>query len=207
MRHTRPTRRFRLAAVLTTAVAVSSAVRTTMTMKLPTPPLAHRPLWGPLGRRAPPWRWRRRRRPRRRRRLGPNRRPHSRRDRVSVYLREADFSVVFPSRRIERTQPQQLPDGSVMDLSIAAVETEELFLGTARGQYPEGTALDVPAALQGAEDLAIANVEGTLVAEPRPGAAGPTGPRILGLADRGRSAKHAPAARSLRWSRRSTRTS
>jgi hypothetical protein len=76
---------------------------------------------------------------------------------------EGDFSVVFPSRPSERTQPQQLPDGSVMDLSIAAVETEELFLGTARGQYPEGTALDVPAALQGAQDQAIANVEGTLV--------------------------------------------
>ena len=77
---------------------------------------------------------------------------------------EGDFSAVFPSRPSERTQPQELPDGSVMDLSIAAVETEELFMGTARGQYPEGTVLDVPAALQGAQDLAIANVEGTLVA-------------------------------------------
>jgi hypothetical protein len=77
---------------------------------------------------------------------------------------EGDFSAVFPSRPTERTQPQELPDGSVMDLSIAAVETEELFMGTARGQYPEGTVLDVPAALQGAQDLAIANVEGTLVA-------------------------------------------
>ena len=77
---------------------------------------------------------------------------------------EGDFSAVFPSRPGERTQPQQLPDGSVMDLSIAAVETESLFVGTARGQYPKGTVLDVPAALQGAQDLAIANVEGTLVA-------------------------------------------
>jgi hypothetical protein len=76
---------------------------------------------------------------------------------------EGDFSAVFPSRPTERTQPQELPDGSVMDLSIAAVESEELFMGTARGQYPEGTVLDVPAALQGAQDLAIANVEGTLV--------------------------------------------
>ena len=71
---------------------------------------------------------------------------------------------MFPSRPSERTQPQELPDGSVMDLTIAAVETEEMFTATARGQYPEGTVLDVPAALQGAQDLAIANVEGTLVA-------------------------------------------
>ena len=77
---------------------------------------------------------------------------------------EGDFSVVFPSRPSENTQPQQLPDGSVMNLSIAAVETEEMFMATARGQYPEGTELDVPAALQGAQDMAIANVEGTLVA-------------------------------------------
>jgi hypothetical protein len=77
---------------------------------------------------------------------------------------EGDFSAVFPSRPSERTQPQELPDGSVMELSIAAVETEELFVGTARGQYPKGTVLDVPAALQGAQDQAIANVEGTLVA-------------------------------------------
>ncbi len=77
---------------------------------------------------------------------------------------EGDFSAVFPSRPSERTQPQQLPDGSVMDLLIAAVETEELFMGTACGQYPEGTVVDVPAALQGAQDQAIANVEGTLVA-------------------------------------------
>ncbi len=77
---------------------------------------------------------------------------------------EGDFSAVFPSRPRERTQPQPLPDGSVMDLSIAAVETEELFMGTARGEYPEGTVLDVPQALQGAQDQAIANVEGTLVA-------------------------------------------
>ena len=77
---------------------------------------------------------------------------------------EGDFSAVFPSRPSERTQPQPLPDGSVMDLSIAAVETEELFVGTARGQYPKGTVVDVPAALQGAQDQAIANVEGTLVA-------------------------------------------
>jgi hypothetical protein len=77
---------------------------------------------------------------------------------------DGDFSAVFPSRPRERTQRQQLPDGSVMDLSIAAVETEELFVGTARGQYPKGTVLDVPAALQGAQDQAIANVEGELVA-------------------------------------------
>ena len=77
---------------------------------------------------------------------------------------EGDFSAVFPSRPSERTQPQELPDGSVMDLTIAAVETEEMFTATARGQFPEGTVLDVPAALQGAQDLAIANVEGTLVA-------------------------------------------
>jgi hypothetical protein len=77
---------------------------------------------------------------------------------------EGDFSAVFPSRPSERTQPQQLPDGSVMDLSIAAVETEDLFVGTARGEYPEGTVLDVPAALQGAQDQAIANVKGTLIA-------------------------------------------
>jgi hypothetical protein len=50
-----------------------------------------------------------------------------------------------------------------MDLVIAGVETEELFVGTARGEYPDGTVLDVPAALQGAQDLAIANVGGELV--------------------------------------------
>ena len=71
---------------------------------------------------------------------------------------------MFPSRPSEHTQPQQLPDGSVMDLEIAAVETEKMFISTARGQYPRGTVLDVPAALQGAQDQAIANVRGTLIA-------------------------------------------
>jgi hypothetical protein len=50
-----------------------------------------------------------------------------------------------------------------MDLSIAAVETDQLFMGTARGQYPTGTVVDVPAALQGAQDQAIADVKATLV--------------------------------------------
>ncbi len=76
---------------------------------------------------------------------------------------EGDYSVVFPSQPSEQTQPQELPDGTVMELAIAGVETEELFVGTARGQYPDGTVLDVPAALQGAQDLAISNVGGTLV--------------------------------------------
>jgi hypothetical protein len=76
---------------------------------------------------------------------------------------EGDYTAVFPSQPTEQTQPQELPDGTVMVLAIAGVETEELFVGTARGQYPDGTVLDVPAALQGAQDLAIANVGGTLV--------------------------------------------
>ena len=76
---------------------------------------------------------------------------------------EGDYSAVFPSPPTEQTQPQELPDGTVMDLVIAGVETDELFVGTARGQYPEEMIVDVPAALQGAQDLAIANVGGTLV--------------------------------------------
>ena len=76
---------------------------------------------------------------------------------------EGDFSVVFPSEPSEQTQPQQLPDGSTMDLVIVGVETDDRFMGTARGEYPEGTVLDVPVALEGAQTQAIANVNGTLI--------------------------------------------
>ncbi len=76
---------------------------------------------------------------------------------------EGDYSVVFPSDPTEQTQPQQLPDGSTMDLEIVGVEAEDRFMGTARGAYPEGTVLDVPVALEGAQTQAIANVSGTLI--------------------------------------------
>ena len=77
---------------------------------------------------------------------------------------QGDYSAVFPAEPTEQSQPTPLPDGSKMDLEIVAVEGDDLVVGTARGHYPTGTPLlDVPAALQGAQDQAIANVQGTLI--------------------------------------------
>ena len=83
---------------------------------------------------------------------------------VTYMSPQGDYSAVFPAEPTEQTQPTPLPDGSKMDMEIVAVEGDDLAVGTARGQYPTGTPLlDVPAALQGAQDQAIANVQGTLI--------------------------------------------
>jgi hypothetical protein len=76
---------------------------------------------------------------------------------------QGDYSAVFPSEPTEQTQPTPLPDGSQINIEIAGVEGDNVFFATARGQYPEGTTLDVAGALQGAQDQAIANVQGTLI--------------------------------------------
>lgn len=77
---------------------------------------------------------------------------------------EGDFSATFPGQPQTQTQSAPLPDGSVIDLAITGVELNGVFVATARGQYPDTYVLDVPQALQGAQDQAIANVQGTLIA-------------------------------------------
>jgi hypothetical protein len=76
---------------------------------------------------------------------------------------QGDYSAVFPVEPTEQTQPTQLPDGSVMRIVIVGVERDDLFIATARGRYPKGTVLDLPGALEGAQQQAIANVQGQLI--------------------------------------------
>ena len=77
---------------------------------------------------------------------------------------EGDYTATFPGEPTPQTLPQALPDGSTVDIVFAGYETGDAFIATARGQYPDGYVLDVPVALQGAQDQAIANVQGTLIA-------------------------------------------
>ncbi len=76
---------------------------------------------------------------------------------------QGDFTVSFPSTPKEQTQDAPLPDGSTLALDIASSSSGQTFVGTARGEYPAGYTLDVDQALQGAQDQAIANVNGTLI--------------------------------------------
>ena len=76
---------------------------------------------------------------------------------------EGDYSAVFPAQPAEQRQDQPLPDGSTVELVIVGAEGADRFMATSRGQYPEGTVLDVPVALDGAQEQAIANVQGTLI--------------------------------------------
>lgn len=76
---------------------------------------------------------------------------------------EGDYTVLFPGQPIEQTQSQPLPDGSLVDIVFAGYEFDDGFVAAARSQYPDGYILDPAAALQGAQDQAIANVGGTLV--------------------------------------------
>ena len=76
---------------------------------------------------------------------------------------EGDYSAVFPAQPAEQRQDQPLPDGSTVELVIVGAEGADRFMATARGQYPEGTVLDVPLALDGVQEQAIANVQGTLI--------------------------------------------
>jgi hypothetical protein len=76
---------------------------------------------------------------------------------------DGSYRATFPEQPSEQTRPQPLPTGDSMDLHIAGLELDDSFLATAHGTYPEGTQLDPAAALQGAQDQAIANVKGTLI--------------------------------------------
>jgi hypothetical protein len=76
---------------------------------------------------------------------------------------DGSYRATFPEKPSEQTQKQPLPTGDSMDLHIAGLELGDAFLATAHGSYPEGTKLDTTAALQGAQDQAIANVKGTLI--------------------------------------------
>ncbi|MEO5898863.1 MAG: hypothetical protein ABIR68_01880 [Ilumatobacteraceae bacterium] len=76
---------------------------------------------------------------------------------------QGDYTVSFPATPKEQTQNAPLPDGSTLALDIISSSLGEAFIATSRGQYPDGVTLDIPAALQGAQDQAIANVQGTLV--------------------------------------------
>ena len=77
---------------------------------------------------------------------------------------EGDYSVTFPGEPTPQTQTQPLPDGSSVDVVFAGYSVDDGFMATARAQYPDGYVLDVAAALQGAQDQALANVSGTLIA-------------------------------------------
>ncbi|MFT3855420.1 MAG: hypothetical protein QM733_22210 [Ilumatobacteraceae bacterium] len=74
-----------------------------------------------------------------------------------------DYDVAFPSTPTERTQAAPLPDGSTIDMVIVGSQSANTFFGTARGEYPAGSITDVDASLQGAQDTAIQNVNGTLI--------------------------------------------
>jgi hypothetical protein len=76
---------------------------------------------------------------------------------------EGDYSVVFPAEPSVQTQQQPLPDGSNVELVLAGYEFDDGFIATARGQYPDGYVLDPPVALQGAQDQALEQVDGTLI--------------------------------------------
>ena len=70
--------------------------------------------------------------------------------------------VRFPAEPSEQTQAAPLPDGTTIDMVIVSAQSGSMFFGTARGEYPAGSITDVAASLQGAEDQAIKNVNGTL---------------------------------------------
>jgi hypothetical protein len=76
---------------------------------------------------------------------------------------EGDYSVLFPGEPTALTQPQTLPDGSVVDLVLVSYVLDDVYIATARSQFPDGYVLDVPVALQGAQDQAVANTGGTLI--------------------------------------------
>ena len=82
---------------------------------------------------------------------------------VSYTSPQGDFVVAFPATPNEQTQGAPLPDGSTLTLDIVGSSTGQTFVGTARGEYPAGYTLDIDQALQGAQDQAIANVNGTLI--------------------------------------------
>ena len=74
-----------------------------------------------------------------------------------------DYTVAFPATPTEQTQNAPLPDGSTLAMVIVSAQSGGKFFGTARGEYAPGSITDVNASLQGAQDQAIANVNGTLV--------------------------------------------
>jgi hypothetical protein len=84
-------------------------------------------------------------------------------DGVEFESAEGDYTVTFPEEPTEQTQPQTLPDGQTMDLVLVGVELDDEFVATARGVYPSDYQLDPATALQGGQDQAIANVQGTLI--------------------------------------------
>jgi hypothetical protein len=77
---------------------------------------------------------------------------------------EGDYTVTFPGQPTEQTQPQTLPDGSVIDIVLAGYQFDDRFVATARSAYPDSYVLDPAASLQGSQDQALANVGGTLIA-------------------------------------------
>jgi len=84
-------------------------------------------------------------------------------DRVSFTSTQGDYTVMFPDTPQTQTQNAPLPDGSTLVLEIVGAEQGQQFFATARGEYPAGSITDVAQSLQGAEDQAIANVQGTLI--------------------------------------------
>lgn len=81
---------------------------------------------------------------------------------VAYTSASGDYDVAFPSEPKEQTQAAPLPDGSTIDMVIVSTQSGNTFFGTARGEYPAGSITDVDASLQGAQDQAIQNVNGTL---------------------------------------------
>ena len=135
--------------VSTVAAATTEAVDTTTATTVRSP---RRPPRSPPRPSPPP-----------RRKLPDHPRPDDAPPAVPYTSPEGDFSVLFPGEPTALTQPQTLPDGSVVDLVLVSYQLDDLFVATARSQYPDGYVLDVPVALQGAQDQAVANIGATLI--------------------------------------------
>ena len=82
---------------------------------------------------------------------------------MSFTSTQGDYTVMFPGTPQTQTQNAPLSNGATLLLEIVGAEEGQQFFATARGEYPAGSITDVAQSLQGAEDQAIANVNGTLI--------------------------------------------
>ena len=86
---------------------------------------------------------------------------------------------MFPGTPQTQTQNAPLPNGATLLLEIVGAERVSTFFATARGEYPAGSITDVAQSLQGAQDQAIANVNGHADRQPGHHAAGSAGAAVL----------------------------
>jgi hypothetical protein len=74
---------------------------------------------------------------------------------------DGSYTIIYPAEPSERTQQQQLPDGSTLPVTLTILGSpDEAFISSVVEYPPE-----VTADLQGAVDGAIANSGATLIAE------------------------------------------